>query len=259
MSIRCLAGKAHAEHEYNNSGNPVNPDQETSSKRHSNYFGKGYRTSMARVKVTSSDINAKLAKGECANYRSNGCQGRQPCTVVNGEACVYFNTYVKPLLDYPDYLAKYGREAKISVALNPKSKVVRKRRQANEPALAVNPAPAAPLPSAQVKSKPAAKPAGLVPTAPPKTRQIPATAAALPKHLPAPRLGKRSLAAPRRPARDETDACHRRSSHIPGSKAGNHTAEGETTEPASYPHPDAAAAHAHRRGTCAGKTPPATR
>jgi len=109
---------------------------------------------MARVKVTSSDINAKLARGECANYRNNGCQGRTPCTVVNGEPCTYFNTYVKPLLDYPDFAAKYGREAKISVALNPKSKVIRKRRKADEPALKLTAGPPLPNPA-----PPAAAPA----------------------------------------------------------------------------------------------------
>lgn len=87
---------------------------------------------MARVKVTSSDIYARLARGECANYRQNACQGRTPCTIVNGEPCQYFDVYVKPLLDYTEFENRYAREAKQTLALNPKAKVVRKRRQAAE-------------------------------------------------------------------------------------------------------------------------------
>jgi len=105
---------------------------------------------MARVKVTSSDINAKLAKGECANYRNNSCQGSTPCLVLIGESCQYFATYVKPLLDYTEYLDKYGREAKISVALNPKAKVVRKRRVIAEPTPAEKSAKPVPEPVAAI-------------------------------------------------------------------------------------------------------------
>ena len=130
---------------------------------------------MARIKVTSSDINAKLARGECANFRNNGCQGRTPCLVVNGEPCQYFATYVKPLLDYPDYLNKYGREAKITVALNPKAKVVRKRRLAAEPTLGIKSSPPAAAP-APAQSQPALKPA----------KPEPAVSAATPRPLPAP-------------------------------------------------------------------------
>lgn len=90
---------------------------------------------MARAKATSSDINAKLARGECANYQRNCCLGRTPCLIVAGEPCGYFTTYVKPLLETPDIAARYHREAKISVALNPKSKVIRKRRKDDEPKL----------------------------------------------------------------------------------------------------------------------------
>ncbi len=133
---------------------------------------------MARIKVTSSDINAKLAKGECANYRNNSCQGRIPCMVLNGEPCQYFATYVKPLLDYPEISSKYGREAKIAVALNPKSKVVRKRRLAAEPTLAIKSAPPAALPAAPAKSQPPVKPAGKSPAVIAETpRPLPLAAA----------------------------------------------------------------------------------
>ena len=92
---------------------------------------------MARVKVTSSDINARLAKSECANYLNGRCQGRTPCTVVEGESCQYFSEYVRPLLDHADVAQRYSREAKIRLALNPEAKVVRKRRQAGAPTLAL--------------------------------------------------------------------------------------------------------------------------
>ena len=102
-------------------------------------------TYMARNKATTTDIHARLARSECANYRNNKCHGTTPCLVVNGEACGYFTTYVQPLLDYPEVAAKYHNEAKISVALNPKSKIVRKRRQASEPKLAIETTPPAPV------------------------------------------------------------------------------------------------------------------
>ncbi|MEI7834733.1 MAG: hypothetical protein WCJ56_16220, partial [bacterium] len=98
------------------------------------WIGEG-NTKMARAIATSTDINAKLARGECANYQKNCCLGRTPCLIIQGEPCGYFATYVKPLLETPDIAARYHREAKISVALNPKSKVIRKRRQAAEPKL----------------------------------------------------------------------------------------------------------------------------
>jgi len=118
---------------------------------------------MARAKVTSSDIHARLAKGECANFR-NGCQGRMPCTVVNGEPCQYFTDYVQPLLDMPDFAQRYAREAKVKLALNPDAKVVRKRRQAGAPTLDL-PAEAAPEPKA------AGKPAE-TPTLKPRVKEI---------------------------------------------------------------------------------------
>ncbi|HEY3378041.1 MAG TPA: hypothetical protein VGL77_11170 [Armatimonadota bacterium] len=101
---------------------------------------------MARVKATTSDIYAKLARGECANFRNGSCEGQTPCTVIIGENCAYFAAYVQPLLDSPEFASKYHREAKIGVALQPKSKVIRKR----QPKLALaeslpNPAPAAPV------------------------------------------------------------------------------------------------------------------
>jgi len=104
--------------------------------------GKG--RSPAVAKATSADIWARLARGECALYHGNSCQGRTPCTIINGEPCDYFNQYVKPLLEYPDFSARYGREAKVTVALNPKAKVLRKSRLAADPALpALEPPPAA--------------------------------------------------------------------------------------------------------------------
>ncbi|MHB9024958.1 MAG: hypothetical protein ACYC7E_12435 [Armatimonadota bacterium] len=117
---------------------------------------------MARAKVTSTDIFARVARGECANFRNNACQGRTPCTVLVGESCEYFAKYVKPLLDYPEFSAKYAKEAKVSLLLNPKAKVVRQRRKAEEPALDLAPAattPPAPKPRKAVAGKtPASSP-----------------------------------------------------------------------------------------------------
>lgn len=133
---------------------------------------------MARVKATTTDVHARLARGECANYRSGNCLGKNPCTVINGEACDYFASYVLPLLDYGEFSVKYAREAKITVALNPQSKVVHKRRQASiSPTLAMEEAPkaakekpSAPLP---VRTAPrvAASPKTLKPKMPPTTRR----------------------------------------------------------------------------------------
>lgn len=126
---------------------------------------------MARVKVSAADILARLAKGECANYRNNGCRGAAPCTVIAGEACDYFAQYVKPLLDYQEFSAKYGREAKVAVALNPKSKIIKKRRKAGEPTLAIDPAAkpsAKPLPTTPIKQE-SMKPAR--PAKPPVVKQ----------------------------------------------------------------------------------------
>lgn len=112
---------------------------------------------MARIKVTNADINARLARGECANYRQNGCRGQSPCTIIVGEPCDYFNRYVKPLLDYQEFSTKYQREAKVTVAINPNARVVRTRRTSVEPRLSLDAAPVkieAPRP---VKKTPVAK------------------------------------------------------------------------------------------------------
>ena len=110
-------------------------------------------------KATTADILARLARGECANYLNNSCQGRTPCTVIIGSPCDYFAQYVKPLLEYPEFSDKYGREAKVTVALNPKAKVLRQRRQAGAntlPEVAARPAapttPAAKPPPAIAKT-----------------------------------------------------------------------------------------------------------
>ena len=121
---------------------------------------------MVRVKATASDIYAKLARGECANFHNGCCQGKTPCTVVNGEPCEYFLQYVKPLLEYPEFAGKYSREAKISVALKPNSKVVRKRRQAGEPTLALNSTLPPKVTSSPTTMKPLANPVVTAPQAP---------------------------------------------------------------------------------------------
>jgi len=136
---------------------------------------------MARVKVTSSDINARLAKGECANYLNGRCQGRAPCAVVEGETCQYFNEYVRPLLDHTDVSQRYAREAKITLAINPTAKVVRKRRAAGDPTSALDMTPPA-------QEKPARQ------SAPPKDRAASDTTKA-PKAAPTP------PATPQRPTR----------------------------------------------------------
>jgi hypothetical protein len=138
---------------------------------------------MSRVKITSTDIYARLAKGECANFSNGGCQGRTPCVVINGEPCEYFNSYVRPLLDFSEFSDKYAREAKVNLALNPKAKVVRKRRQAAEPKLEL-PAtpPAKPTPvAAPVAPKPAPAPPKPAPVATPVAAPQPTPAAAPPK------------------------------------------------------------------------------
>lgn len=139
---------------------------------------------MARIKVTSTDIHARLARGECANYRSNCCQGRTPCLVIDGESCDYFAQYVKPLLDYPDVSAKYSREAKVTVGLNPKAKVVRKRRTAGEPALALE-AAARPAAAKATPARMVAKPV----VAPPVQSALPPVAP-----TPTPAQAKRPVA-----------------------------------------------------------------
>jgi len=129
---------------------------------------------MARVKVTSSDINARLAKGECANFR-NGCQGRLPCAVINGEACKYFDDYVRPLLDTSEFAQRYAREAKVKLALDPNAKVVRKRRQAGTPALDIAAAPVQPMKQPGARANAPAVPAKSVKKTPPQTVKPAAT------------------------------------------------------------------------------------
>ncbi len=128
---------------------------------------------MARVKVTSTDINARLARGECANYRNNSCQGRTPCAVVNGESCVYFANYVRPLLELQEFSNKYAREAKVAVALNPQAKVIRKRRLASAPALTFDASSTPPAKTAAPAPTKAVKPQV---TAPRAKEQAPAVA-----------------------------------------------------------------------------------
>ncbi|MHB9130636.1 MAG: hypothetical protein ACYDBB_06050 [Armatimonadota bacterium] len=161
---------------------------------------------MARVKVTASDIHARLARGECANYRNNSCQDRTPCTVVNGEPCDYFAKYVQPLLEYPEFSTRYGREAKVTLALNPKAKVIRKRRTASEPALALdNPAvPAAaevkkptPLTTNKVKSTTES-------TAKPVVTEKPVAAT----HIGKVKAGKLEQAVPQLASKTPTTAAH---------------------------------------------------
>ena len=116
---------------------------------------------MARNKATSTDIYARLAKGECANFSSSSCQGRTPCAIIHGEQCEYFSNYVQPLLEYPEFAQRYHREAKIHVALNPNAKVIRKRRLRAEPALAL------PTPAPAISPRPVKKAAIPPPITPP--------------------------------------------------------------------------------------------
>ena len=135
---------------------------------------------MARLKATTTDIHARLAKGECANYRNARCHGTSPCTIINGEPCTYFATYVLPLLEYPEVSAKYSREAKITVALNPQAKVIRKRRLAREPKLALESSPAPspsqptvvpPIPDHPRETEMKAVPVNAVPTPKPRAEK----------------------------------------------------------------------------------------
>jgi len=163
------------------------------------------------MKVTSSDINARLARGECANFR-NGCRGRTPCAIVEGEVCQYFDDYVKPLLDMSDFAQRYAREAKVKLALNPNAKVVRKRRDAGAPKLDLQAetTPETPAKAAAKVAKPAAapaKPARKASPAPqltiPKTAETPAPAAKQPRvkaAAPPPAARKPREKAPEAPA-----------------------------------------------------------
>jgi hypothetical protein len=164
---------------------------------------------MARVKVTSSDIYARLAKGECANFR-NGCQGRLPCLVVNGEVCQYFDDYVRPLLDTPEFAQRYAREAKVKLALNPDAKVVRKRRQAGAPALGNDAQPTKRETPAKVTAPvgPTARPVRTAQTAPKSpqpaakaaVKPAPAPQSPAPKAVPAVQTAAKDT--PRRPTAD---------------------------------------------------------
>lgn len=150
---------------------------------------------MARVKVTSTDINARLARGECANYRNNSCQGRTPCAVVNGESCVYFTNYVRPLLELQEFSNKYAREAKVAVALNPQAKVIRKRRIASAPALTFE-ASSTPPPAKTAAPTKAVKPQATAPRAKEKAPTVASkTNTPPPVPAPAPKV-KTSIPAP---------------------------------------------------------------
>jgi len=155
-----------------------------------------------KAKVTTSDIYARLARGECANYRQNGCRGQSPCTIIVGEPCDYFTRYVKPLLDYPEFSAKYQREAKVTLAINPNAKIIRARRAGAEPRLvledrvpteAVAPQPAK---AAAAKPKKAATPA----TPSEKPAASPTLPATPPAATPAKSARRKATAAPAAPA-----------------------------------------------------------
>lgn len=124
------------------------------------------------MKATTTDIYAKLAKGECANFRNNACQGQAACAVINGEPCQYFADYVKPLLQYPEFSSRYGREAKVAVALNPKAKIVRKRRLAQEPALTMEAVQKTPSTQPKAVSTPPPAPPTVAPKAPKAAKKL---------------------------------------------------------------------------------------
>lgn len=153
---------------------------------------------MARTKVTNADIFARLARGECANYRQNGCRGQSPCTIVVGEPCDYFDRYVRPLLDYAEFSVKYQREAKVTIAINPNAKIVRARRAGAEPRLALEASPAQngpPPPVKRMAARKTAKPKSATPATTAAPPAPPATAAKTEQPVPPP-VGPRPAAAP---------------------------------------------------------------
>ncbi len=66
-------------------------------------------------KITIKEIHYKLVRGECANFKPGKemhCQGKKPCVIMDNGECKYFDTYVLPLLDYPEFIDKYKNEVK---------------------------------------------------------------------------------------------------------------------------------------------------
>jgi hypothetical protein len=68
-------------------------------------------------KINTKEIYNKLIRGECANFKPGKvlhCQGTKPCAIIEIESgeCRYFDTYVLPLLSYPEFEEKYKNEVK---------------------------------------------------------------------------------------------------------------------------------------------------
>jgi hypothetical protein len=127
---------------------------------------------MAPHNADDTQIRARLARGECANYRQGGCRGREPCAVETGDACAYFTSYVEPLIKIPDVSARYTREARIARVTGQVKKSPAKRT-----------APAPPLPPPVVADAPLP-----VPVAPdsPAVIRIPEAPAPVAITVPAP-------------------------------------------------------------------------
>ncbi len=67
-------------------------------------------------KITIKEIHHKLVRGECANFKPGKvlhCLGTKQCNILEDGECKYFDTYVLPLLDYPEFEAKYKNEVKL--------------------------------------------------------------------------------------------------------------------------------------------------
>lgn len=83
-------------------------------------------------KITSKEIYNKLVRGECANFKPGKamhCLGTKICTILEDGECKYFDTYVLPLLNYPEFIEKYKNEVKLQ---KPKAeKPVKKSSQLN--------------------------------------------------------------------------------------------------------------------------------